>query len=86
MVVIVKVASNAGVRRVVVVAVVAGSAVARNSCMCSVERINLIMNRECGRLPSRFSGVASGTGIWNAGCCMIWIYRLVKISLVAIVS
>ena len=56
-----RVAAIAGVRRIVVVAVVAGRTVAGNRGVRTLQHIIVVVNRECSRIPTRIGGVASGT-------------------------
>ena len=60
LVVIRRMASRAGVRRVVVVAVVTGSAVVGNHRVRSVQRVIGVVNGECGRVPA-IGGMAGRT-------------------------
>ena len=79
MVIIVQMASSAGIGRGIVVSVMANCAVIRNGCMGTVERIYGIVCRESSRFPARFCGMAGGTGVGNAGCCMIGIACLIVV-------
>ena len=60
-VVIIGMTAVTSIRRVVVIAVVAGSAVIGDSRMCPVQRVKSIVNRETCRFPTCRSGMANGT-------------------------
>ena len=67
LVIIIQMASYTGVRGGVVIPVVTSGTIIGNNGMGAVQRIYLIVNGECCRLPARFRGVAGSTGVWNAG-------------------
>ena len=54
------VAAHTSVRSVVIVSVVAGSAIVGNSCVCPVQSIIIVVNRERSRLPTGGGRVAHG--------------------------
>jgi len=77
LVVIGEVAAHTGIRRIVVIALVATVTV--NGCMCAGERVIIIMNGESGGSPSGICGMTGFTCCWDPGCCVVWIGRLVII-------
>ena len=56
-----RMAAVAGIRCVVVVAVVAGSTIIGNARMRAVQRIVIVVNGECSRFPARVGGMAHRT-------------------------
>ena len=79
LVVFIRVASKAKIRSIYIIALVAGKAIAGNSCVCSLQRIIIIMDRESGRLPVRISGMAGFTVVGNTYSVVVRIDRLVEI-------
>ena len=61
-VIIVGMATGTGIGRIVVIAVVAGCAVVGNGCVCPDQLIEVIVNGESGRCPTRICGVTGFTG------------------------
>ena len=82
LVVVTNMASCAGVWRTIIVPVVAGGAIIRNSSMRPVQRVIIIMHRKCGRLPPR-SSVAGRTVRRYRKCNVVRIGTLVVVRRVA---
>ena len=59
--IICRVAAVAGIRRVVVIAVVADCTVIGNRGVRTLQHIIVVVYRECGRIPVRIGGVAGST-------------------------
>ena len=78
-IVICLVTTHAGVRRVVVVPVVTSRAIIGNTRMCPVQIVIIVVNRECGRLPTRGGRVAHGAIGRDVQCNVIGVGRPVKI-------
>ena len=73
-VIILRMAARTGVGCVIVVAVVAFSAVIGNGRVCAVQRVKIVVVRECRRLPAS-GGMAGGTIHGKPERCMIRISR-----------
>ncbi len=74
-----RVATVAGIGRIVVVAVVAGSAVVGNSRVRPVQSIIVVVNRERSGFPARFGGMAHGTIRRDVQRHVVGVRRLVEI-------
>ena len=82
-IVICLVTTHAGVRRIVVVPVVTSRAIIGNTRMCPVQIVIIVVNRECGRLPTRGGRVAHGAIRRDHQRSVIWIQTRVVIGRVA---
>lgn len=78
-IVIRRVTAETGVGRVVVIAVMAGSAVIGYGCMCAVECVIVVVNGECSWRPVRGSSMTHRTIGREIQCCMVRVAALVKI-------
>ena len=76
-------ASETGVWRVIVIAIVAGGAIIRNGYVRSIEYIIVIVDREGRRRPTGIRSMAHRTIRRNIDRLVIRIYRLVVISCMA---
>lgn len=82
-VVIGRMTTRTSIGRVVVIPVVAGSTIAGNGRVCPVQRIIIVVNRECSRFPARRSGMAHRAIRGDIQRRVIGISGLVKIRRVA---
>ena len=73
------VTTYAGVRCIVVIAVVAGSAIVGNSRVCPIQWVVIIVDRESSRLPARRRSMAHGTIRWDHQSNVIWIQTRIVI-------
>lgn len=75
-----RVAAKTGIGRIVVIAVMAGSAVVGNRCMRAIKNsMIVIVNRECGRRPVRGSIMAHRAIGRKIQRCMVRVATLIKI-------
>lgn len=66
-------ATKTSIRGIVVIPVVAGSTLIGNQSMCPIQRIIIIVDRECCRRPAGSCGVTHGTVRRNVQDYVIWI-------------
>lgn len=66
-------ATKTGIRGIVVIPVVAGSTLIGNQSMCPIQRIIIVVDRECCRGPAGSCGVTHGTVRRNVQGYVIWI-------------
>ena len=74
-----RVAAKTGIGCIVIIAVMAGSAVVGYGCMCAIERIIVVVNGECSRRQVRGSGMAHRAIGRKIQRCMVRIGALIKI-------
>lgn len=72
-------ATCTGIRGGIVIPVMAGSTIVRNSRVCPVQGIKIVVDREARRFPTWRSGMAQGTIRRKAQCLVVGIDGLVKI-------
>ena len=78
-IVIIQVASDTGIWRIVVVAVVAGRTVVGDGSVSAIQLIEIIVNIESCGLPSWLGGVAAFAVRWQAKISMAWVGRCVVV-------
>ncbi len=59
------VTTYAGVRCIVIISIVAGGAIVGDACVCPIQWIIIVVDRESCRLPARRRGMAHGTIRWD---------------------
>ena len=74
--VIIGMTASAGIRCIIVITVVAGRTVVRNSSMGSDQWIEVIVNGESGRCPTRICGVTGFTGCGQVQRDVTWVGTL----------
>ena len=82
-VIIVAMAAETGVRCIVIITVVAGCAIVTDPRMCTVQRIKIPMDRECGGHPVRGGGMTKSAVRRQAQIQVVRIGRIVEIRSVA---
>jgi hypothetical protein len=70
-------ASLTSVWGIVVVSIMASRAIVGDGCVCSEQRIIVVVNRECSRYPVWTGGVAGFAGCRQVECQVTWVGTLV---------
>jgi hypothetical protein len=76
-------ASDTGIWGIVIIPLVAGITIIRNTCMCARQRVILIVDRECGRLPAGICRVAVLAVCGNTNGSVIRVCSFIIISFMA---
>jgi len=72
-VVVIQVASDTGIWRIVVIAVVAGRTIIGDGSVSAIQLIVVVVNIESRGLPSGLGGVAAFAVRWQAKISMVWV-------------